>query len=300
MKDKVSTYDLIKTFFKMKSEQLIAISNQAIVEHSSLKGSHRENLIDIYLKEILPKRFGIGKGMVYGILGKSKESDLIIWDEHNFPSLKLLGHSMFFVESVKSIMEIKTNWSKDVFNDIKTKKIAASKISSLPQSPNIEQRVQFLEHKVEAVENNEKVNVIFSTPKILPFISFIFNGGENFTIDNIDNDELKNVHTEYPDLTIFLKAGKVLEKQYVYDEDDMTKGNAFLNLHNAGENALLIFTSLLLEKLMINTNFSDYPLSFIKYGPPFYEHKIDFIEFPVEGQFPGIYYGANLKNEENE
>lgn len=297
MKDKVSTYDLIKTYFKMKSEQLIAISNQAIVEHSSLKGSHRENLIDIYLKEILPKRFGIGKGMVYGVLGKSKESDLVIWDEHNFPSLKLLGHSMFFVESVKSIMEIKTNWSNDVFNDIKIKKIAASKISSLPQSPNIDKRVQFLEHKVEAVENNEKVNVIFSTPKVLPFISFIFNGGENFTIDNIENDELKNVHTEYPDLTIFLKAGKVLEKQYVYDEDDTTKGNAFLNLHNAGENALLIFTSLLLEKLMINTSFSDYPINFIKYGPPFYEHKIDFIEFPVEGQFPGIYYGANLKNE---
>lgn len=298
MKDNVSIYDLIKTYFKMKTEQLIAVSNQAIVEHSLLKGSHRENLIDIYLKEILPKRFGIGKGMVYGVLGKSKESDLVIWDEHNFPSLKLLGHSMFFVESVKSIMEIKTNWSNDVFKDIKTKKIAASKIFRLPRTTSIDQRVQFLEHKVEAIEKDEKVNVMLSTPKILPFTSFIFNGGENFNIHNLDNDELKKIHVEYPDLTIFLKAGKVLEKQYVYDEEDTTKGNAFLKLHNAGENALLIFTSLLLEKLMINTSFSDYPISFIKYGPPFYEHKIDFIEFPVKGQFPGIYYGANLNKEE--
>ncbi len=281
MTDKTSTYDLIKTYFKMKSEHLIAVSNQAVVEHSSLKGTHRENLIDIYLKEILPKRFGIGKGMVYGIIGKSKESDLVIWDEYNFPSLRLLGHSMFFIESVKAIIEIKTNWSNDIFKDIKNKKTASSGIRKSVQYPNINDRVWLLENKIEAIEKNEQVDAVVPIQDLLPFITFIFNGGENYSIKDISKDELKKIDKEYPDLIVFLKAGKVLEKKYIYDENNTKQKKAFLNLHHAGENALLIFTSLLLEKLMINTNFSEYPVNFIKYRPPFYEHEIDSLEFPV-------------------
>lgn len=285
---------MIKSYFKMKAEQLIAVSNQAVVEHSSLKGNHRENLIDIYLKEILPKRFGIGKGMVYGVIGKSKESDLVVWDEQNFPSLRLLGHSMFFIESVKAIIEIKTNWSDHIFNDIKQKKLVSTQILPSPQSPNIDSRVQMLEYQIEAFENNKRINSIVSYPIQLPFISFVFNGGDKFSIDKIDENELTKVHKEYPDLMVFLSAGKVLEKQYILDEEDFTKGHSYLRLHNAGENALLIFTSILLEKLMINTNFSEYPINFIKYGPPYYEHEITYKEFPVQEPFPGTHSAINI------
>lgn len=294
MKSNSSTYQLIQTYFKTKTDQLIAVSNQAIVEHSTLKGTHRENLIDIYLKEILPKRFAIGKGMVYGIINKSKESDLVIWDEQNYPSLKLLGHSMFFIESVKAIMEIKTNWSNRVFLDIKEKKVASYKISCLPQTPSLNDRVNFIESKIDAMENNDSINMILSTPIPIPFTAFVFKGGEKFSIKGISKDELKKANDSYPDLLILLKAGKVLEKQYIYDEEDSSKGTAFLRLHDAGENSLLIFTSLLLEKLMINTNFSEYPINFIKYGLPFYTHPIETIEIPIKGKFPGGYNAVKI------
>lgn len=294
MKKDSTTYELIQTYFRMKTEQLIAVSNQAVVEHSSLKGTHRENLIDIYLNGILPKRFAISKGMVYGLINKSKESDLVIWDEQNFPSLKLLGHSMFFIESVKAIMEIKTRWSANEFSDIKNKKTASFNIHRLTQTPNLDDRVNFLENRIDAIENNNKINMIFSIPVPVPFTAFIFQGGEKFSIKKLENKELAKVHVSYPDLMILLKAGKVLEKQYVFDEEDSSKGYAYLRLHNAGENALLIFTSLLLEKLMINTNLSEYPVNFIKYGPPFYQHDIEKKEFPVEGQFPGTHEAVQI------
>lgn len=294
MKNSSTTYDLIQTFFRMKTEQLISVSNQAVVEHSSLKGTHRENLIDIYLNEILPKRFAISKGMVYGLINKSKESDLVIWDEQNFPSLKLLGHSLFFIESVKTIMEIKTNWSLKEFDDIKTKKTASFNIQRLPQTPSLDNRVNFLENKIEAIENNKSINMIFSSPVPVPFVAFIFQGGENYSIENLKEKELEKVHESYPDLLILLRAGKVLEKHYTCDEEDSSKGYAYLRLHNAGDNALLIFTSLLLEKLMINTNLSEYPVNFIKYGPPFYQHDIETKEFPVNGQFPGTFKAINI------
>ncbi len=294
MENYLSTYRLIQTYFRMKTEQLIAVSNQAVVEHPTLKGTHRENLIDIYLKEILPKRLAIDKGMVYGFVNKSKESDLVIWDEQNFPCLRLLGHSMFFIESVKAIMEVKTKWSLKEFNDIKKKKNASFKIHRLPQTPNLESRMQMLESKIEAIEQNETINAIFYTPIPVPFIAFIFHGGEKFTIDSLNDDELKSINESYPDLMIFLKSGKILEKQYIYDEGDSSIGYSYLNLHEAGDNALLIFTSLLLEKLMINTSFSEYPINFIKYGPPFYQHEIKRVPFPINGKFPGIYNAAKI------
>lgn len=288
MSNSLSTYELIQKFFQSKTDQLLAVSNQAITEHSTLKGTHRENLIDIYLKEILPQKFAIDRGMVYGLINRSKESDLIIWDEQNFPNLKLLGHSMFFIESVKSIMEVKTRWSKREFNDIKEKKLALLKIHRLPQSPSLDVRIDLIENRIEAMENNDSIDGIISNPIPVPFTAFVFNGGEKFSIGAFSKDESEKVDASYPDLMILLKAGKVLEKQYILDKSVAPNGKAYLKLHEAGKDALLIFTSLLLEKLMINTNFSEYPVNFIKYGPPFYTHKITSIEIPVKGNFPGI------------
>ena len=281
-----STYDLIKRFFKAKTEQLLAVSRQAIVEHSTLKGSHREDIINIYLHEILPKRFAIGKGIVYGLLGKSKEADLVIWDEQNYPSLRLHGHSMFFIEASKAIMEIKTNWSLSVFKDIKKKKYTSTKINKSPQWPNLDNRVSLLENQLEeTIQDKEPSSFMMLPHSPIDFVGFVFLGGEKFSINNLDAEEITKIEEHWPDLLIFLNAGLVLEKHYVRDDEDRGRVHSYLNLHRAGDNALLIFTSLLLEKLMINTNFSEYPVNFIKYGSPFYEHDIDFIEFPQSGRY---------------
>lgn len=56
---------LIKQYFQNKTDKLIAISKQAICEHSVLKGSHREDLIKIYLIEVLSQQVVLVEGMIY-------------------------------------------------------------------------------------------------------------------------------------------------------------------------------------------------------------------------------------------
>ena len=34
--------------------------------------------------------------MVYGLVQRSKEADIVIWDAANYPSLPLVNHALFF------------------------------------------------------------------------------------------------------------------------------------------------------------------------------------------------------------
>ena len=103
----------IRTYFRAKTAQLRALAGLAVCEHTGLIGSHREQLNRIYLQEILPKRFSVGRGMIYGIVHRSREVDVVVWDELNYMSLPLLDHSFFFAESVRLALECKSTWSAD-------------------------------------------------------------------------------------------------------------------------------------------------------------------------------------------
>ena len=96
---------LIQQYFNSKTQELLDVSRQAICEHSGLKGSHREDLIKIYLRDILPKRYEIGEGMIYAPICRSNQMDIIIWDSYNFPSLKMLGSSMFLLNQYEQLLK---------------------------------------------------------------------------------------------------------------------------------------------------------------------------------------------------
>lgn len=101
---------LVQQYFRAKRRQLLAMSELAVAEHGGLRGSHREELQRIYLREILPRRFSIGHGMVYGAIGRSKEADIVLWDADNYPSLPLTDSSLFFAESVRVVLESKSDY----------------------------------------------------------------------------------------------------------------------------------------------------------------------------------------------
>ncbi len=44
--------------------------------------------------------------------------DIVIWDSQNFPKLEMQGHSLFFAESAKLAIEVKSNFSVNTLNDI--------------------------------------------------------------------------------------------------------------------------------------------------------------------------------------
>jgi hypothetical protein len=283
----MNTQELIKTFFSNKTKQLIAVSDQAIVEHSTLKGTHRENIIDIYLKEILPKRFSIGSGMVYGVIQKSKEADLVIWDEQNYPELKLLGHSMFFAESAKAIIEVKTKWSKKEFKDIKTK-VKASKFMFRNHKPNVRDEINQIWNEVSAIKHGNEFSGTLSSPHHIAFAGFIFYGGEKFNLSSLSKTEIEMIDEYYPDVLIFLNAGKVLVKEYERDEENTMTGTATLNLYNSGDNTLLLFTSIILGEIMERTILTENPFYFTDYIYDLYQNiEREQIEYPINRYFPG-------------
>tara|TARA_R100000306_G_C4372923_1_gene140763 strand:+ start:1256 stop:2122 length:867 start_codon:yes stop_codon:yes gene_type:complete len=283
----MNTQDLIKKFFSNKTKQLLAVSEQAIVQHSSLQGTHRENIIDIYLKEILPKRFSIGKGMVYGVVQKSKETDLLIWDEQNYPSLSLLGHSLFFAESAKAIIEVKTNWSQKEFNDIK-KKVKASKFMFRNHKPNILDDVNQMWNEIASLKNGIEFSGTLKSPHHIAFAGFIFYGGEKFSISSLSEKKLEEIEEFWPDVIVFLNAGKVLVKEYVRDEENSMLGTATLNLYNSGENTLLLFTSIILGEIMERTILTENPFYFTDYIYDLYNNmEREQIEYPISRHLPG-------------
>jgi hypothetical protein len=283
----MDTQQLIREFFKNKSKQLLAVSEQAIVEHSSLKGTHRENIIDIYLKEILPKRFGIGKGMVYGVAHRSKEADLLIWDEQNYPELRMLGHSLFFTESAKAIIEVKTRWSMDEFNDIKEKSFT-SKHMFRQHKPNIINHLQMIDNRFYALQENKTYEGMISSPNHILFSGFVFLGGEQFSIKKLTKKELTKIDDYWPDILVFLNAGKILSKEYYRNEEDTMVGRSVLRLYDSGDDTLLIYTSLLMGEIMERAVHTEYPFYFTDYIYDLYS-KLEYeeIEYPIMRSFPG-------------
>ncbi|MDX2099998.1 MAG: DUF6602 domain-containing protein [Leptolyngbyaceae cyanobacterium bins.59] len=110
---------LIRDYFRTKSSQLSAASDLFINKHPGLIGSHREQIYRIYLQEIIPARFKVGRGIIHdGISHASKEADIVVWDALNYPVIPSSDHSFFFAESVKLVIECKSKFSKREFNDV--------------------------------------------------------------------------------------------------------------------------------------------------------------------------------------
>src|SRR5277367_6338895 len=108
----------LRVFFSSKRRQILEASREAGTEHAGLLGSHRETIIREYLSALLPARFSVGRGMVYGFAHHSKEADLVVWDHLNYPSLRMRDHSLFVAESTRLVLEAKSRWSTAEFEDM--------------------------------------------------------------------------------------------------------------------------------------------------------------------------------------
>jgi hypothetical protein len=81
-----------------------------IFRHGGKKGSSRENIIAKHLRQLMPERYGFGKGEIRSHNGKiSPECDLIIYDKFNCPIIYNDKESQIFpIESVYAIIESKS------------------------------------------------------------------------------------------------------------------------------------------------------------------------------------------------
>ena len=121
--------DLIKSAAK---HILIDFENSKKVEHRLTKGELREYAIfERFLKPYLPSRYAIGSGIVVNSRGEqSRQQDLVIYDD--FYSPKLLdaeSNKIFFVESVFSVLEVKSTLDKPAISDIVKKSMSLWSLS---------------------------------------------------------------------------------------------------------------------------------------------------------------------------
>jgi hypothetical protein len=236
---------LLQQYFRSKAKQLLAAAHEAVSEHSGLRGSHREDILRIYLADILPQRFVAGRGMVYGLAHRSREADIVIWDAQNYPSLHTYGHNMFFAESVRAVLEVKTQWSTDEFSDILNKCKAVRDIITTNE-PNLVDDVVMLQHQVAALTTGQEFSGILHKRHHIATAAIVLYGGNKFTASMPSDDILANADDSWPDALLLLDEGRVVLKRYEEIPGAYMGGRGFLEFIDAKEDALLVFTAALL------------------------------------------------------
>jgi hypothetical protein len=199
--------------------------------------------------------------MIYDSYGnRSKEADIVLWDANNYPSLPMSGHSVFFAESVRVVLEVKSTWSLENFADIKEKcrKIAKLRLAAEPTQVD---HISYMKEVIKSMMTGNPVLMYTIEPPRIGTAAIIFKGGEKFKAQEILQEEIEEMDNAWPDILLLLSAGRVIIKrprdrnrspknirQYTGIYPSYTRTN-WLEFITAENDALLIFTSALLELL---------------------------------------------------
>jgi hypothetical protein len=236
------TQILLQQYFGSKTKQLLAAAHEAVSEHSGLRGSHREDVLRIYLADILPQRFKAGRGMVYGRARHSREADIVIWDAQNYPSLHTHGHNMFFAESVRAVIEVKTRWSTDELTDIQDKCRSVRNIVPY-KKPNLVDDVIQLQYAVAALTSGQEFLGTLILPHHIATGAIVLYGGQTLSANTLPEEVLDDADDSWPDVLLLLNEGQVILKHY---EELENTYRGFLEFIKAKDDALLVFTAALL------------------------------------------------------
>lgn len=144
--------DTKKVFRGISRKMLEDFRISSEINHSGSKGVYRENALKNFLSEgRFPKRFAIGSGeIVSPAFNVSKQSDLIIFDQHNGYSLIYDENTQVYpVECVAGTIEVKSTLNKTEFikslNNIKSvKELGIKGKLAIPSMRKISEIVQFV------------------------------------------------------------------------------------------------------------------------------------------------------------
>jgi hypothetical protein len=228
-------------FFRARRKQLMAEASAAGSAHSGLAGSHREALIRQYLSAVMPRRLEVGRGMVFGVRHRSREADLVLWDSMNYPSLTLKDHSLFFAESVRVVVEAKSQWSSKEFTDILSKCRAVRDIITV-NAPNLSDTISMLELEIQALREGRDHEGLAITKPHIGTAGFVFFGGASLTARSVAPEWLDDADDTWPDVLLLLEPGTVVAKHRGSTE----RAEGTLEFIHAGEDGLLVFTAILI------------------------------------------------------
>lgn len=112
----------IPEYFKNISKKLNSDSEEIrtfFASHRPSAGSNREGLVADFLRKHLPDRYDISHGLILSSEGEfSNQADIIISDKlNNAPLFRERVESIWLVEAVYSLIEVKTSLSPSVIDD---------------------------------------------------------------------------------------------------------------------------------------------------------------------------------------
>jgi hypothetical protein len=242
-----NTPEKVRDYFRGKAKQLAALAALPVCDHPGLTGSHREQIQRIYLREILPKRFEVGRGMVYGKEHRSHEADIVVWDADHYPSLPLSEHALYFAESVRIVVESKSRWSAEECRDV-LKKTQAIRGLHRAADLSLADDVSMIWSHIERIEHGSSggdVPVIIRPP--IGTACLFLEGGSNASMAQEAKNLGDSLDECWPDILLALETGTLAVKNY--DIPGLPKKTGRLDVSDLGDDALFAFTCAMLSLL---------------------------------------------------
>ena len=139
-----------------------------VFHHNGLKGEGNENVLRDLLEKFIPKKYGVGSGIVIDKNGnQSKQCDIVIYDNYNYPELLSLSSiKLYPVDIVYAVIEIKTKL------DSEKSKIAVENINSVLTLDYIDE--VFRINPTEPVTELKNNTVLFESRSTTQPIGLIF------------------------------------------------------------------------------------------------------------------------------
>jgi hypothetical protein len=125
--------EIIKSAAK---RMLIDFEDSQRIEHRLTKGRAREySVFEQFLRPYLPTRYSVGSGIVIDASSQqSRQQDLVVYDELYSPKLlDIESDKILFIESVISVLEVKSVINREELKDIIQKSASIWKLSKSPQ-----------------------------------------------------------------------------------------------------------------------------------------------------------------------
>jgi len=265
-----ATQNRVRQYFRVKARQLAAIADLPVCDHPSLIGSHREELQRVYLREILPKRFQVGRGMVYGPGHRSKEADIVIWDSQNYPCLPMLDHAFFFAESARVVLESKSNWCDADLRDVLEKCRSVRDIIATT-GLSLMDEIVLLKEEMAASRVGRESDGWLKIPHHIGTAAIFLRGGHTVECALLAAEVIEDIDDSWPDVMLLLEPGRLIIKNYEATQSTPFGGAGWLESYDLGEDSLIAFTITLLSFLEERSVQTEYPLNLMLYVPDLLE-----------------------------
>jgi len=229
----------------LKNEYL----NNQEIQHKGIKGGFNENELSDLIKEIIPTKYVVTKGIIENSEGnQSNETDIIIYDNDILPCYIKNDLSFIPIEAVKYIFEVKSTLNS---NELQT---TIKKFSRFKDMGGYSPTVLFAyssDIKGNELTRYKKYDKDFFTN---PKISVLCISSKCYYYKQVEEYYLKDYYTNEEWLKLYSESNNGLDINKAFDMMDEAFNNDMLEKLNREEFALVVIAKVqaFLHKVNIN------------------------------------------------